>query len=125
MFKQIRDDIVLEKGTRPKSKRHTRLTIEHPCSDVEGDSPALAQPCFGTNHPDSPADVSRAGARTRKEVWASEVLSPKRTCRSNDDESESGRGINPTPKGGRPIQYIAQMSYSVKNMPTVKKNKHP
>jgi len=89
MSKQIRDDIVLEKGARPKSKRHTRQTIEHPCSDVEGDSPALAQPCFGKNHPDSPADVSRVGARTRKEVWASEVLSPKRTCRprSNDDES--------------------------------------
>jgi len=82
MSKQIRDDIVLEKGARPKSKRHTRQTIEHPCSDVEGDSPALAQPCFGKNHPGSPADESRAGARTPKEVWASEVLSPKTQAKS-------------------------------------------
>jgi len=92
MSKHTRD--VLEKGARPKSKRHTRQTIVHPCSDVEGDSPAPNQFCFGTNNPDSHADVSLAGARTQKEEWASEAMTPRRKSKPNDDES--GLGENPT-----------------------------
>jgi len=89
MSKHTRD--VLEKGARPKSKRQTKLIIEHPCSDVEGDSPAPDQPCFGTYHPDSHTDLSLAGAGTLiKEVWASEAMTPRRKSKPNDDESGLG-----------------------------------
>jgi len=68
--------------------------MAHTCIEVEKDSPAPDQPCFGMNHLDSHADVSKAGARIQKKVWASEVITPRRTCRPNDDEL--GLGINPT-----------------------------
>jgi len=93
MSKQTRDSF--ENGAKPKIKRHTRQTIVHPCSDVEGDSPAPNQLSFGTNNPDSHADVSMAGSRNQKKVWASEALTLRRKSRPNDDESSLCM-INPT-----------------------------